>query len=85
MEKIKEFIKWIIDECKDWRTFVIFIIVIAIVYFPTWGGYLIYIIFKWNWSLAVASASLAFWFGPFTPFFPLCMAITLLIKKIITR
>ena len=89
MEKLKEkfihFIKWIKNECKDWKTFVILLIVIMIVYFPTWGGYLLYAIFRWNWCLTMATASMVFWAGPFTPFFPLCIAITLFIKKLIEK
>ena len=49
MEKLKvriiRFFKWIKEECKDWRTFAIMICVEAVVYFPTWGGYLLYAIF----------------------------------------
>ena len=80
--KIKNFIEWIKNECKDWKTFVIFIIVVLIVYSPTWLGYLLYLIFKWNWCIAMATASLVFWAGPFTPFFPLCIVITFLIKRL---
>ena len=36
----------------------------------------------WNWCLVVASVTAAFWFGPLTPFFPLCIALTLSIKKV---
>lgn len=82
-EKTKKFIDWIKEECKDWRTFVIFAIVVAVMYFPTWGGYLLYLIFNWNWCLIVATTSLLFWAGPFTPFFPLCIAITLGIKRLL--
>ena len=45
-------------------------------------GYLLYYIFKWNWCIVMGAVTFAFWFGPFTPFFPLCIAITLFIKKI---
>ena len=38
MEKIKEFLKWIKEECKDWKTLIIFICVTIVMYFPTWGG-----------------------------------------------
>lgn len=80
-EKIKNFIIWVIDECKDWKTIIILLIVMAVVYFPTWGGFLFYFIFKWKWCFALATGYLAFWMGPFTPFFPLCIAIALGIKK----
>lgn len=32
-----------------------------------------------------ASAYLVFWAGPFTPYFPLCIAITLSLKKLIEK
>ena len=80
-ERIKKFIKWVIEECKDWKTIVILFIVMLIVYLPTWGGYLFYFIFKWKWCFAVATGYFAFWMGPFTPFFPLCIAIALGIKR----
>ena len=78
--KIKNVLKWIKDECKDWRTIVIFIVISTIIYFPTWGGYLLYWIFKWKWCLSMATISMVFWLGPFTPFFPLCIATTFFVK-----
>lgn len=80
--KKKNFIEWLKNECRDWRTFVVLLCVIAVVYSPVWGGYLLYFIFKWKWCLVMASVTFTFWLGPFTPFFPLCIAITLFIKKI---
>ena len=79
--KIKNFIKWIIEECKDWKTLLILFLVMAILYFPTWGGFLFYYLFRWKWCFAVATGYFAFWMGPFTPFFPLCIAIALGIKR----
>ena len=73
---------WLKKECKDWKTLIVLMCVIIIMYSPVWLGYLLYYILKWNWCLVMASVTLAFWFGPFTPFFPLCIAITLSIKKI---
>ena len=73
---------WFKKECKDWKTLIVLICVIIIMYSPVWLGYLLYFIFKWNWCLVVASVTAAFWFGPLTPFFPLCIAITLSIKKV---
>lgn len=84
-EKIKRFFKNIWEECKDVKTLIILLIVILIVYSPVWGGYLLYFIFKLNIFLVVATACAAFWAGPFTPFFPLCIAITLAIKKLLKR
>ena len=80
-EKIINFFKWIKEECKDYRTFLIFACVIIAVHTPIWGGVLCYTIFKWKWCLAMATTMSLFWLGPFTPFFPLCIAITFGIKR----
>ncbi len=82
-EKIIGFIKWVKSECKDWKTFVILLFVMAIIYSPVWLGFLLYALFMWKGALAIATIMLAFWAGPFTPFFPICIAITLFIKKLI--
>ncbi len=90
MEKLKEepkekehkVLNWLKRECKDWKTFAIFLIVIIVMYLPVWGGYLLYYIFKWKIALTTASIVMTFWFGPFTPFFPLAITITLFIKRI---
>lgn len=88
-EKIKNavirFCKNIWNECKDWRTVAILLVVITIVYSPAWGGYLLYWIFGFKWCLPVATAWLAFWAGPMTPFFPLCIGIALGIKKLLNK
>ena len=83
--KIKSFLFYIKSECRDWRTFVLLLIVMAIVYSPVWGCYLIFALTGAKWAFAAASAVLAFWAGPFTPFFPLCIAITLGLKKLFSR
>ena len=80
-EKVKAFFRWIFDECRDWRTVVLLIAVIAVVYSPVWVGYLLKLMFGWKWAAVMATAVLVFWAGPFTPFFPICVALTLAIKK----
>ena len=85
IKKCKDFVLWIWSECKDWRTVVLLGIVIVAVYSPVWVCYLLYFIFKWKWSLIVATAILAFWAGPFSPFFVICISITLAIKRRIRR
>ena len=83
--KTVNFCKWIWSECKDWRTLVLLLIVVVLMYTPVWGGYLLHLIFGIKWGSVVATAYLAFWAGPFTPYFPLCIAITFGIKKIIEK
>ena len=83
--KLKKLWRYIKSEITDVKTFIIFAIVVAVVYSPVWLCYILYFVFKWKWCFVVASSCLAFWAGPFTPFFPLCIAITLGIKKIMRK
>lgn len=80
-DKFVRFCRWIWRECKDVKTFLLLLLVIAVVYSPVWGGYLLHAIFGWKWASVMASACLLFWVGPFTPFFPICIGITLSIKR----
>lgn len=52
---------------------------------PTWLSILIGFLFNIKPLLAFATAYTAFWCGPFTPYLPLCLAITLAILKIIDK
>lgn len=88
-EKLKNkfinFCKWVWSECKDWHTLLLFAIVVVLMYAPVLLGYILYFVFKSKWAMGVASAYLVFWAGPFTPYFPLCIAITLSLKKLIEK
>lgn len=79
--KIVNFIKWLWRECKDWRTFVLLVIVCIVVGAPVWISGLLGILFNWAWAWAVFAALLAFWWLPGVPYFALCVAITLAIKR----
>ncbi len=83
--KIINFFKWIWVQVKDWHNLVILgivapvflclcIFLVALVLFFTDGKI----------HLIIATSTVfAFWMGPFTPFWPLCIAITLGIRKFI--
>lgn len=80
----EKFKKWCITtwhQLDNWQTLILFIVVCLVIYSPVWVGYILYFIFKWKWALIMATGVLAFWAAPFTPFFPICMAVTLAIKK----
>ncbi len=79
---VKDFFVWVWKECHDWRTFVLLAFVCIVIGTPVWGGYLLYILFKWKWAFAVATAVLAFWWIPGVPFFTVSVTVTLAIKKI---
>lgn len=77
--------KWLWQQLKDWRTFVIFVVVFLVLSFEVWGFYLIGFITGNGWWHAAASACWLFWLGPFTPFLPICIGVTLGIKKLFYR
>ncbi len=83
--KIINFFKWIWKQVKDWHNLIILAIVapaffalcvflVALALFFTDG--------KIHLIIA-GSTVIAFWVGPFTPFWPICIAITLGIRKFI--
>ena len=76
-----DFIKWVWSECKDWRTLVLLGVVCLVIGLPVWCGYLLALIFHWNWAFWVASVCWAFWMLPGAPFFALCVSITLALKR----
>ena len=81
-QKLKGFLSFIINELKNKSNIIIFICVLIVAYAPTWLSALLAIIFKNEYLWGVAVAYAAFWAAPFTPFFPLVIAITLAIRKI---
>ena len=88
--KIKQFFKYIIDNLKDWRTFLLFIIVCLIVGSEVWISYLMVFIVGIQTPLGItlssfATACVVFWNLPFTPFLGICFALTMVIKKIINK
>ena len=80
-KKIVNLIKWLWRECKDWRTFALLAIVCVVVGSPVWVCGLLGLIFNWAWAWAVFFALLAFWWLPGVPYFALCIAVTLAIKR----
>lgn len=76
----------LLKELKDWRTILIFFIVVAVVGCEVWIPYILFIITNNPIYMAIASGGLIFWnVVPFTPFLPICLAITLAIKKLINK
>ena len=81
---------WLFYNIRDWRTFVIFVIVFLVVSIEVWLPYLLGVIFWNNESfritmISVGSACWLFWLGPFTPFLPLCIFLTFIIKGLINK
>jgi hypothetical protein len=84
-QRVKKFLKYVWQECKDKKTIALLLVVVLVMYMPAWGGYLVHALFGWKWGSVVASAYILFWAGPCTPFWPLCIAITLFIKRMIKK
>ena len=83
-DKFIKFCKWIVDECKDWHTILLLLVVAAILFTPVWGGYLIWLLFGWQWGFVLATATVAVLIGP-VPFWVISIAITLGIKKLFEK
>lgn len=77
--------KWILAQLKDWKTFVLFLGVCAVMSVEVWLPYILGFVTGNKWWFGIGSACWLFWIGPGTPFIPLCIAITLAIKKLFFR
>ncbi|MCD8371892.1 MAG: hypothetical protein LUD27_01155 [Clostridia bacterium] len=84
-DRAMRFIQWIFDQLKDRLSIAIFIFVLIVMYSPCWLCMLLYSIFGFPTLLAVSTAYMAFWAGPFTPFFPMCFAITFALRKLLGK
>ena len=81
--------KWIWAECKDWRTFTLLLIVMAVVGSEVWVPALLGALakpgaFKTS-MLSVAATCEAFWLLPGTPFLALVVGLTMAIKALIDK
>lgn len=86
---IKKPFVWLKDNIKDWRTALIFGIVFLVLSSEVWVPYLLGII-SWGtdfskWCFGIASACWLFWLGPGTPFLPICIGLTILIKSLFNK
>lgn len=76
---------WVWYNIRDWRTVIIFLVVMLVVGSEVWIPLLLGIILDNGWLLGVAAACEAFWLAPFTPFLPLCVLITIGIKEVYNK
>lgn len=81
-KKIVDGIKKILVQLKDKTNIVIFILTFLVLSSEVWGMYLLYFITGNAWFLAIGSICWSFWLAPFTPFIPLCIVVTIAIRKI---
>lgn len=83
--KCKAFIRWILKQLKDKTNILIFVIVFLVLSSEVWIPYLLAVITGNKWWWGIGSACWAFWLAPFTPFLPLCIAITFGVRKIVDK
>lgn len=80
---------WLFYNIRDWRTFVIFAIVVIVVSIEIWLPLLMaWITWGTDFSkvmLGVAGACELFWLGPGTPFILICTFITIGVKGLFNK
>lgn len=84
IKKIKNLLKYIWHELKDWKNLIIFAIVCIVVGSSVWLPLLLGFITGNAWWYGIAAAIEAIWLGP-VPFLPICFGITIIIRKIINK
>ena len=82
---VKSDLKRILKQLLNWKTILLFLIVMAVIGCEVWVPYLIYFITGSEWWLGIGSACWLFWLGPGTPFLELCIAITLWIRGLMIK
>lgn len=70
---------------KDRTNIIIFVIVLSVLYSPTWLVGILGIIFGNGGMIAFAIAYATFWLAPFTPFWTIVIALTFSIRKIVDK
>ena len=80
---------WFKDNLKDFKTLIIFLIVLIVLSSEVWVFYLLALL-SWGssfskWCLGIGSSFWLFWLAPFTPFLPICIFLTMLIKGILNK
>lgn len=83
--KFKGFITWLLKRLKDKTNIVIFCTVCLVLSSEVWISYLMAIITGNEWWWLIGSACWAFWLAPFTPFIPLCLLLTVAVRKVYDR
>lgn len=84
-ERFKKFFVWLFKQLKDKKNIIIFIITVFVLSSEVWFSFLMAALTKNKWWWGIGSACWAFWLAPFTPFIPLCIAITIGVRKILDK
>lgn len=81
LNKAKTLVKAIFAQLKDRTNIIIFLSVFLVLSSEVWVPFLLGIITGKAWWYGIAATCWGFWLAPFTPFLPLCVAITFGIRK----
>ena len=81
-KKVFDIFKRLFCNLKDKKNILIFCIVTLVLSCEVWLPYLLAIITGNDWWWGIGSICWAFWLAPFTPFLPLCFALTFVVRKI---
>lgn len=77
--------KWIWLNIRDPTTLLIFVLVVLLVSCEVWVPALLAVILKQDYLWGIAVACWGFWLLPGTPFLPLCILLTMVIKSLYNR
>lgn len=78
----KTSIKRLFKEYFSWKTFILFVFIVLLIGSEVWVPMALGFTFKKPWLIGVGSSCWGFWLLPGTPFFPICAALTIGIRKI---
>ena len=81
MRKIRNFFAKLFNSLKDKTNIIIFIVVFLVLSCEVWVPIILGIVTQNAWWYGIAATCWAFWLAPFTPFLPLCIALTFAVRK----
>lgn len=79
--KFLNLLKALFRQLKDKTNIIIFIIVFLVLSCEVWVPIILGIVTQNAWWYGIAATCWAFWLAPFTPFLPLCVALTFAVRK----
>lgn len=83
LSKAKALVKAVFAQLKDRTNIIIFISVFLVLSSEVWVPFLLGIITGKAWWYGIAATCWGFWLAPFTPFLPLCIAITFGVRTLV--
>ena len=66
---------------RDGETYILFLLVMGVFCAPIWCGFALHRLVGWEWCGRLARGLMAFWTGPFLPFFPACVGMTFFLRQ----